>query len=214
MSAEEIYEAWLGGREEDDVVSSPPPPPAEILKKMARARSLMERELFRKPKETSGPSQAIQLGQMVPENEISDFVNPVGICNGRVHTIESDGGTGPAVRVCPLAAGRQGNCKVVSFGIAYDFQIDNYFLNQMGCEVWSFDPSMKKVDGDYKQGPKHRFFYQGIGDHDGTHLGASTLYGGGEHYEVRKQGCLCWFSVTTIPNDHMVMKISYSLIDQ
>ncbi len=56
----------------------------------------------------------------------------------------------------------------------HPMQIDNYFLNEWGCEVWSFDPSMKKVVGDYKQGPKHKFFYQGIGDHDGQHVGAST----------------------------------------
>lgn len=122
---------------------------------------------------------------------VSDFVEPRGHCPvpGRPHSIRNDV-YGPAVNVCPIASERRGRCKVLSFGIDYNFAVDNYFLNEMGCEVWSFDPSMKKDPSgkDYKQGPNHRFFYKGIGDHDGDHKGTSTVplwAGGKQHYDVR-----------------------------
>ena len=66
---------------------------------------------------------------------------------------------------------------MLSFGIAYNFVIDKHFLDKYNCTVWSFDPSMVRVPGDYRQGPKHRFFYEGIGAVDGRHQGESTLYG-------------------------------------
>ena len=51
-------------------------------------------------------------------------------------------------------------CKVLSLGIAYAFEIDDYFLG-LGCTVWSSDPSMKKGP-DYKRGPNHEFFHVGL----------------------------------------------------
>lgn len=68
-------------------------------------------------------------------------------------------------RVCPLPDSRRNNCKVAHFGVGYDFAIDRYFLDQ-GCDVWSFDPSMRPVPGDYQQGSKHQFFYVGVGNRD------------------------------------------------
>jgi hypothetical protein len=74
------------------------------------------------------------------------------------------------------------NCTVYSFGIARQWDFDDFF-HKYGCTVYSYDPSngLKK----HKRGERHFFDSIGIGVEDGLHKGASTLYGGDTNYEVR-----------------------------
>ena len=82
----------------------------------------------------------------------------------------------PEVRIC--LDDIRPPCNVLSIGIDYNFIFDDFMLTQ-GCTVWSFDPSMKKsLHGNYARHPNHRFFHVGIGPHDGTFHGPSTLYTG------------------------------------
>lgn len=72
-------------------------------------------------------------------------------------------------------------CTVFSFGIAYDFSFDQVMLDR-GCNVFSFDPSMKP--GNYTRHARHQFYRLGIGDTDGEHKGESTLWDGNDRYVV------------------------------
>jgi len=90
-----------------------------------------------------------------------------------------------------LASHAKKPCTVLSFGIAYEFDIDRHFWKQ-GCFVDSYDPSMTKNGPDTKQyvlGPRHRFFLVGAGIVDGKHPQSerNTLYGndGPENYAVK-----------------------------
>ncbi|CAG5115690.1 unnamed protein product, partial [Candidula unifasciata] len=54
-------------------------------------------------------------------------------------------------------------CLVYSFGINFDFSFDDA-MAQMGCEVHSFDPSMKLQD--HKRGPLSTFHNMGLGSYN------------------------------------------------
>ncbi|KAI8777920.1 methyltransferase protein 24, partial [Biomphalaria glabrata] len=57
-------------------------------------------------------------------------------------------------------------CIVYSFGIADDFSFDNAVVDQLGCTVYSFDPS---INMDTKQrGDKKYFYKMGLADSDRT----------------------------------------------
>ena len=91
-------------------------------------------------------------------------------------TLVGENSLEPEVRIC--LDDIRPPCNVLSIGIDYNFIFDDFMLTQ-GCTVWSFDPSMKKMlHGDYARHPNHRFFHVGIGPHDGTFHGPSTLYTG------------------------------------
>eukprot|EP01083_Nonionella_stella_P065238 170745_1 len=72
-------------------------------------------------------------------------------------------------------------CTVLSFGIAYDFSFDDMMLEKR-CSVYSFDPSMKRAN--YTRHKNHKFYFQGIGNIDGKHTGATTLWGNVNDYNV------------------------------
>ena len=71
---------------------------------------------------------------------------------------------------------------VYSFGIADNWLFDDLMVAR-GCDVRSFDPSMAAPR--HWRAPRHLFEPLGIGAVSGIHTGKSTLYGGGEGYEVR-----------------------------
>ena len=64
-------------------------------------------------------------------------------------------------------------CTVLSFGVAYIFDFEQAML-QHGCNVWSFDPSMRP--GSYRRGSNHSFHPNGIGTEDGEHSGPSSIF--------------------------------------
>lgn len=65
-------------------------------------------------------------------------------------------------------------CVVLSFGIADIWDFDDRML-EIGCLVYSFDPSMKS--GHLKRTAKHSFFPIGIDVFDGVRMSGESLYG-------------------------------------
>jgi len=80
----------------------------------------------------------------------------------------------PIVKICLDSTVKEGACNVVSLGIDYNFIFDDLMLS-WGCEVRSFDPSMRP--GEYDRGPRHKFYHVGIAGHSGTNV-KNTLYTG------------------------------------
>ncbi|XP_048256131.1 probable methyltransferase-like protein 24 isoform X2 [Haliotis rufescens] len=56
-------------------------------------------------------------------------------------------------------------CLVYSFGISFDFSFDDDVANKYGCEVHSYDPSMKNV-GDHSRGQQIYFHKTGLNSTD------------------------------------------------
>jgi hypothetical protein len=93
-----------------------------------------------------------------------------------------------------LTAIRQGRpCVVYSFGINYDFSFDD-FMTSIGCEVHSFDPSMKMAAHVRRKHPLHTFQPIGIGTFDGEFVAddanPSTLYGAAKRFPVMRLASL------------------------
>ena len=80
----------------------------------------------------------------------------------------------PIVKICLDSTVYAGACNVVSLGIDYNFIFDDLMLS-WGCEVRSFDPSMRP--GEYDRGPRHKFYHVGIAGHSGTNV-KNTLFKG------------------------------------
>ncbi|KAK7106469.1 probable methyltransferase-like protein 24 isoform X2 [Littorina saxatilis] len=57
-------------------------------------------------------------------------------------------------------------CVVYSFGINFDFSFDDDMGKLYGCNVFSFDPTMKMAD--HERSPKVRFFKVGLGGAGGA----------------------------------------------
>lgn len=68
-----------------------------------------------------------------------------------------------AVCLDSRAAPRAGKCLVYSFGIHNEWSFDDA-MEQYGCEVFAFDPSMSRKDHD--RSPKIHFYRQGLGNRD------------------------------------------------
>ncbi|KAK3091551.1 hypothetical protein FSP39_020753 [Pinctada imbricata] len=63
--------------------------------------------------------------------------------------------------ICDDLAYRPGkNCLVYSFGINFDFSFDDAIVKKYGCEVHSFDPSMRRPD--HKHGKNVMFHASGL----------------------------------------------------
>jgi len=109
---------------------------------------------------------------------ISAFINNINpkLCS-HAKILKGTSKLEPDVRICMPEL----PCVVYSFGIANNWLFDDMMLDH-GCSVWSFDPSMKI--GKHSRRPTHLFEPIGIGATSGTHKGASTLYGGKNHYMV------------------------------
>lgn len=63
-----------------------------------------------------------QKRELVPAADIGTFVAPVGGPCVDAQKVDNDL-FGPPITVCPLKRGRRNNCKVLSFGIDYDFTV-------------------------------------------------------------------------------------------
>tara|TARA_B100001059_G_C17612304_1_gene465203 strand:- start:111 stop:707 length:597 start_codon:yes stop_codon:yes gene_type:complete len=91
----------------------------------------------------------------------------------------------PDVHIC-LDAIPDSGCVVYSIGIANNWIFDDFMITQ-GCQVFSFDPSMRGVKK-HKRHANHLFEPIGIGIIDGIHTGISTLYGKKTNYPVETLG--------------------------
>ena len=69
-----------------------------------------------------------------------------------------------AVCLDPAVAPRPGNCLVYSFGINNEWSFEDA-MAKYGCQVYSFDPSMKAKDHD--RSPWIHFYNLGLGSRDG-----------------------------------------------
>jgi hypothetical protein len=100
----------------------------------------------------------------------------------KLHVLTGETALEPDVQVCLDDVSPP--CNVLSFGIADNWIFDDFMLSY-GCRVWSFDPSMDKIN--HQRHENHRFFHVGIGTKDGVHkdTGQSTLYGGGTQFNVK-----------------------------
>ena len=68
-----------------------------------------------------------------------------------------------AICLDPAVVPRPGSCLVYSFGISNEWSFDET-MEDYGCEVFSFDPSMDTPDHNHT---KHIHFYNlGLGDRD------------------------------------------------
>ncbi len=63
----------------------------------------------------------------------------------------------------PEVAPRSGNCVVYSFGINNEWSFDD-IMEQYGCQVFAFDPSMSAKD--HNRSEMIKFFRTGLGDRD------------------------------------------------
>ena len=86
----------------------------------------------------------------------------------------------PDVHVC-LDGIISPSCVVYSIGIANNWIFDDFMISK-GCQVFSFDPSMRV--GTHKRHENHLFEPFGIGAVSGIHKGTSTLYGGKQDYAL------------------------------
>jgi FkbM family methyltransferase len=130
--------------------------------------------------------------------------NKVGVSNQ-----ETTGKYEPTTHVCiGVLPKDRSDCVVYSFGINYEWAFDDILL-QLGCKVYSFDPSMTTRGPVKMRGPNHVFELVGIGTETGWSTGnTSTLYNSKGAAPGLKFGEHEPFKISTLPD--LMQKFGHS----